>query len=204
MTVVPPSAPPTLAERFARIIAGLCRTVAAQIAGGRLAAPMIVLIWTRLNRLGVRFARVAARGEAGTPPRRRRQHPRPTRPRPAKPCLAGPQTLPRGFLWLLRLVPAASSGASQVRYLLADPEITALIEAVPEAGRILRPLCHMLGIRPPPSLRLARPSAPDPEAAAVRPPPSERPVTPPPRSQDTAPPCAVPAETGACGPPRAG
>src|ERR1019366_837035 len=51
-----PAAPPAPAERFALLIAGLCRAVAAQSAGGRMAGPLIVLIWCRLRRLGARFA----------------------------------------------------------------------------------------------------------------------------------------------------
>ena len=67
--------PTTPADRFALIIEGLCRVVAAQHARG-LAGPMIILIWTRLRRAGTRFASLLARFEAGTlpasaPPRRR-------------------------------------------------------------------------------------------------------------------------------------
>ncbi|MBV8522612.1 MAG: hypothetical protein JOY71_10905 [Acetobacteraceae bacterium] len=39
-----------------------------------------------------------------------------------------------------------------MQYLLADPEMAALLADVPQAGRILRPLCRMLGIRPEPEL----------------------------------------------------
>src|SRR5215469_6810038 len=70
-----PALPTTPADRFALIIDGLCRVVAAQHARG-LAGPMIILIWTRLRRAGARFASLLARFEAGTlpasaPPRRR-------------------------------------------------------------------------------------------------------------------------------------
>ncbi|WP_287988558.1 hypothetical protein [Acidiphilium sp.] len=44
--------------------------------------------------------------------------------------------------------------------MLNDPEILALAAASPAAGRALRPLCHILGLRPPPALR--RPKRPDP------------------------------------------
>ncbi|MGC8478015.1 MAG: hypothetical protein ACP5NP_16815, partial [Acetobacteraceae bacterium] len=39
-------------------------------------------------------------------------------------------------------------------------EIAALAASIPAAGRALRPLCHALGLRPPPALR--RPERPDP------------------------------------------
>ncbi len=72
----------------------------------------------------------------------------------------------------MRLVPQTASGASQLQHLLAEPEMAALIAAAPQMGRILRPLCRMLGVRPPPGLRApppARAPAPaSPAAAAVR------------------------------------
>jgi len=32
-------------------------------------------------------------------------------------------------------------------YLLGDADTAALVEKAPEAGRILRPLCHLLGVK---------------------------------------------------------
>ena len=63
-----------------------------------------------------------------------------------------PYRLPRGFGWLLRVVPETVAYGGQVEHLLADPKMTALLAASPQAGRILRPLCHMLAIKPPPAL----------------------------------------------------
>ena len=62
-----PALPATLADRFALIIDGLGRVVAARHASG-LAGPMVILIWTRLRRAGARFATLLARFEAGTLP----------------------------------------------------------------------------------------------------------------------------------------
>jgi hypothetical protein len=47
---------------------------------------------------------------------------------------------------------------SQLTYLLADPEMVALIEAAPQARRLLRPLCNMLMIKSVPAA-LLRPAA---------------------------------------------
>ncbi len=156
-----PTASPAPAERFARIIDGLYQAVAARGAKGWLPLPLLLLLWSRLRRLSVRFARLAAQVQAGTlrAPRRRPATPRPPRPPPRR--------LPRGFAWLMRPVPEAASAASQLQYLLAEPEMTALIAAAPQAGRLLRPLCRMLGVRPPPSLVLPRPAPP--AAASPRP-----------------------------------
>jgi hypothetical protein len=168
-----PALPATPADRFALIIDGLCRVVAAQHARG-LAGPMIILIWTRLRRAGTRFASLLARFEAGTlpaaaRPRRRtacRSAARPAAPgedgrgaeidrrsppqggSPARSSDASPR-LPRGFGWLLRLTPETACGASQLQYFLSDPEVAALLAAAPRIARALRPLCRMLGVELP-------------------------------------------------------
>jgi hypothetical protein len=167
--------PPAAADRFALLIEGLCQAVAASCGRG-LAGPLILLIWTRLRRLGARFAALAARQRTDKPPPARR--PRPAAPRPRAP------RLPRGFAWLVRLVPEAAVRGSQLRHLLTEPEMAALIAAAPQAGRLLRPLCRMLGVDPPPALRLPRrpgaaPAAPAPASPAqvpsAQPPPRLRP-----------------------------
>ena len=55
-------------------------------------------------------------------------------------------------------MPEASAAASQLQALLGDPEMAALIAAAPrQMGRVLRPLCRMLGIAPPPGLHVSPP-----------------------------------------------
>ena len=50
---------------------------------------------------------------------------------------------------------------------LEEPEVQAIIAAAPrQAGRILRPFCRMLGIRPPPALRLPRRKRASPSVAS--------------------------------------
>ena len=191
-----PSTPPA---RFAGIIDLLCRTVAARIAGGRLPGPLIMLIWSRLRRMATRFAALAARHEAGRLPAPRR---RPRTPRPPSAHPRPPQALPRDVAWLLRLVPESASAASQLQHLLADAEMASLIAAAPQTGRILRPLCRMLGLRPPAALRLPPPAGRlvAPRCAAGRRPP--RSATVPiasPRSRRPAPAPVPPPR--ACGPP---
>jgi hypothetical protein len=62
-------------------------------------------------------------------------------------------------------VPDSVFTASQLRHLLADPEMTALIQAAPQAGRLLRPLCRNLGVELPPCLQ-PPPRPPRPARAA--------------------------------------
>ncbi len=177
-------APPALSDRFARVIDGLRRAVAARGAGDWLAVPLMLLLWSRLRRTAERFARLAAKVRAGTlpPPRRRLRSPRPLRPQPPR--------LPRGVAWLLRRLPQAASAASQLQHLLADPAMADLLAAAPQAGRLLRPLCRMLGVSPPPARSLssgrkqAGPVGPPPARPAAQSRPACRPALrprPPPR-----------------------
>ena len=183
--LLPPDPRPPI-ERFALIMELLCAAVAASNRPrkpfGRLfaavAGPLIILIWTRLRRITRRFTRLVARIQAGRPRRRTTPRPAPPAPPPARPPRprkpAPAQNLPQGFAWLLRLVPETTHGRSQLYHLLADPEMQALIAASPEAGRILRPLCRMLGIRLPPVLlppRLTPEPEPDPSGPAAGPDP---------------------------------
>jgi len=191
---VSPVTPPAPAERLTVIIALLCRAVAARGAGGWLGGVSVILVWSRLRRLASRFVRLAARLEAGTKP----APPRPAAPRPKRP--KPPHRLPRGHAWLVRLVPEAASGASQLQHLLAEPEMAALIAATPQMGRLLRPLCRMLGVAPPPAIAKpppvtgASPSRP----AAVRA-PRASPPAPRPRPRRTS--SGLVALPAACGPP---
>ena len=148
---------PPLIERFALIIEALCQAAAARSARGWVAVAIANLIWMRLRRTGARFAKLAARVRSGELPaaarrsasgasdqpsdfRAERQAKRRRSDRPA-------ERLPRGLAWLLRLVPEAAVYGSQLNHLLSDPEMVALLEAAPQMGRLLRPLCQMLGIR---------------------------------------------------------
>jgi hypothetical protein len=175
-----PTAPPGLAKTFGLIIGGLCEAVARRIAADRTSGPLIILIVDRLRHLLARFTALAARAEAGklrpprqgTPPRRRTPPPgeapppeEPGHPAPdPKPPRQRDRLLPQQFGWLIRFVPyEAASFGSQLQHLLSQPEMVALIEAAPQAGRILRPLCWMLAIPLPPNLRLpAKPRKPRP------------------------------------------
>ncbi|MBV8094423.1 MAG: hypothetical protein JO110_14600, partial [Acetobacteraceae bacterium] len=119
------------------------------------------LAWARLGRLASRFEALVAAVRAGRLPLG--PAPREQSGRDFElPRLEGlpPPRLPGGFGWLLRLVPGAAAYGSQVQHLLADPEMAALLAGAPQAARILRPLCRMLGIRPGPELFASRRRAP--------------------------------------------
>jgi hypothetical protein len=114
--------------------------------------PPLLLVHAWLGRLVQRFAALVARAEAGTlrPPRRGR-HRSPAENPPVKPRPRWPQN----FAWLIKMLPyQAACFGSQLQHQFSQPEMVALLEAAPQAGRLLRPLCRMLAIDLPPALRL--------------------------------------------------
>jgi hypothetical protein len=147
---------PSPPERFARIIDELCKAIAAHGIRGLMTAPLLFLLWSRLKRMATRARALAARLDAGADlsvARQRRAAPRPARQPPPR--------LPYGVAWLIRMVPAAAPSGSQLRSLLTSPEMAALATA-PSMRRLLRPLCRMLGVRPPPLSKRATPPLADP------------------------------------------
>lgn len=138
---------PNFAATFAGIVDLLCRAVAAHGPRTAFAAPVIVLLWSRLRRAARRIDALASALAAGTPLPPPRKDPRRNRPRRTH----GTAT-PRRFAWLLPL-PEAATAASRLRTLIADPAFAPLMESDARFGRILRPLCHSLGIAQPEPLR---------------------------------------------------
>jgi len=175
---------PSLTDRFAAIIRGLRSDVCQRGNQIRLPAWLVTLIYARLTRMIDRFAAIVARDLANPTPKPQA----PTRIRPARPTPdPAPARPPHQFAWLIRLVPptitqgnAAANGRINIQSLLADPELQSLIARNPAAGRIFRPLCHMLGIPTPSILRRPRqPRAPRPESQPPRAPqprPAPRPA----------------------------
>ncbi len=134
-----PSPLPPAADRFASIVGALCRFV-----GERhwiFAPAMTFLVWVRLRRMVVRLSALAERVRRGERmvARRRSAVSAVARVRPAV-------GLPRRFGWLLGLGTNARCYGGQLAHLLTDPEMVALIAAAPGMGRVLRPLCRMLGV----------------------------------------------------------
>jgi hypothetical protein len=200
--------PLTLADRFALLIADLCRAIAARIAGERMAGLFINLISEQLRRMSAGFAALAAGVRAGTVAAATVARRPASRPR-------APRHVPRGFAWLLCLVPKVAPYGAYLPDPLADPEMAALVSAAPQVGRSLRPRCRMPGVRPAPELlRPPATAAPAPAFAeakplrlrAGRPPastaapgrPASRPVGPP---CDPAGFCPTVAAVSGCGPP---
>jgi hypothetical protein len=156
-TPVPPGSP---VERLVRLLDLLCAAIAARGAGGVLTVPLFFLLWRRVRHTAVRAIKIAARFAAGAPPATARPRPashRPSRPRPLR--------LPRGYAWVVRLVPGTAAYGTQLQALLADPLMAPLV-AEPSMRRLLNPLRQMLGVPRPPPLPSPRPAAVSPTPPA--------------------------------------
>ncbi len=204
---IPPPNPP--ADAFAAFVRWLSHAVITRRLMGLFAAPVADDIIDRLRVAKGQLARLAARLQAGTwRPRRitARQPEVNPEPRPKIPRR-------RPFGWLRPLLPDAVHAAGYLDHLLQDPAMVALMQAAPApAARILRPLCWMLRMKPPPVLAPPRrrdapapaPEASPPPAPAITPPGTTSPGTAPPgttpRLRARSPARPVPAR--GCGPPR--
>ena len=174
---------PLLADRFTRIMAMLCDIIAHEGARRRFEGRLTVLIHTYVRRLARRFV-----ARATTPPHKREGvplGPRPTpttaaapRARPAPPpgtadgAADGPR-LPRGQAWLVKLMQPTVAGFGQLRALLAEPEVVALLAARPNLLRILAPLYNAMAY--PPEPRIGPPRRPRPAPANPAPKPPRKP-----------------------------
>ncbi len=163
---------PTISGAFASLVRNMGRTVGDIMFRDRSTAPFLALLHLRLCGLIARFAAIAARAEAGTL-------------RGPRKCGGGRRTgaarvpgpLPTGFHWLGKLVVEANGFGWQLEQMvLNDPEMMALLDVAPQAGRILRSVFWMVGRPVPPTLRRAAVVAPrKPAVRVVKPVRVERP-----------------------------
>jgi hypothetical protein len=137
---------PFCAGRIALIADALGRAVG--VAAGRrlMSGAMSLLVFARIMRartlLLALLERVRVGGIRVSVPR--------AAPRAADPGVlmaSRVDPLPRGFGWLCAMVPSdAATYAGQLQIVLAEPGMAELLANCPQALRILRPLCRMLGI----------------------------------------------------------
>ena len=179
-----PALSPDFVQAFVLILRGVCEAIAARGPKAGADSPLIIPAYARLNRLSARFlalveafraGRLAAprcspatdQAPARTPPMRSVAED--AQAAPSDPPTPPKQLrLPSGFGWMLRFGQEVAGRRSQLEHwLTTEPELGPLLNGAPQAGRILRPLCHMLGIEPPAVLRLPpRPPRERPKPAA--------------------------------------
>jgi hypothetical protein len=143
------------AREFWQITSGVCRAVGACLGGGGKPATLPQdLVEAAYRRVAVAQSRLLALMERVRKGMLRGGWRRPaaTSPRPgfggSREMLHRPEiVLPRRFGWLVHLVGYEAAGrGAQLSHLLGDPEMVALVADVPQARRILAPLCRMLGV----------------------------------------------------------
>ena len=173
-----PAPTPLRASDFARRLGGVLLALAALVAHGLLRdpfrAPLIVPLCTLLGRAIRRLDGAFARFAAGIVPRPRAASPDAASPDAASPRAARPRVksvLPTRRGWLtVALGSQAAAYATQIEFLLAEPEAAQALAGSLAARRILAPIRHMLGVAAP------RPRRP---RVRVRPQPAPAPVAPP-------------------------
>jgi len=154
-----------------------------------LAPPLVLRLHRRLGAMMLAFAALVAHLTefgADAPPRapRRKRAPRPdaaAAPAPetppdtssgttaaavqpeSSPRAARPPRLPGNYGWLPGVSCGVAAGASQLRHLLTDPDMLALLLASPALVQMLRPLCWMLGVDLPVEVLPSRPEPAEPK-----------------------------------------
>ena len=148
-------------ERLALIIDRILCLLSGRNAGGifqrrTLNDPALYLITRTLHRVATRFANVLLRIANGTlcnrPTRKTPSEPRETPEIPPK-RREWPFRLRSTPGWLRKIIEPKhhlNYWADALRDLVRDPELQKLLTPAPQLRQILRPLCTMMGVEPPP------------------------------------------------------
>ena len=128
-------------NHFSSIFTNLKAAIAVVAARKPTLTALLVLVWGRVSRMAARLERLVALWRAGKLPKARRPSQagavRATGMRARYPTAPG---------WLVAEVWEARAYGSQLAHALTEAEMVAFLAAVPQAGRILRPLYRMLGL----------------------------------------------------------
>jgi hypothetical protein len=138
---------------FTTVLTGLQAAIAVVAAREQTLTALLVAVWGRIGRISTRLERLIALWRAGKLPK-----PPVFRGRVAgTPTRAPVRIFPGVPAWLLVAVREAAPFGARLEELLSEAECVAFLAAVPQARRLLRPLCRMLGVgvapRPPGRVR---------------------------------------------------
>jgi len=123
---------------------------------GMLSHLVMMLLYQRLGEICGKIERLAARFQAGRLWRRVSG----AGARKSGAAKTGARIWPGRFAWLVRAAGYQVAGyGCQLRHVLEQPEMVDLMKASPQAARLLKPVCRMLGIE----TQLLRPGVPVPE-----------------------------------------
>jgi len=129
------------------VLSTVLRALRGEVGGwsvrGMLSLVLAPLLYRRLGEITAKIERLTARFLAG----RLRRHVVVARVSGRKGVKTGARIWPGRFGWLVRAACYQAAGyGCQVRHTLEQPEMVALLQASPQAARILRPVCRMLAI----------------------------------------------------------
>ena len=134
-------------HHFSTILASLRAAVAARASRTRALEALLVGVWQRMSRMAQRFERLVGRWRAGRlPPARARAASESRQGVADRAPVAARVRMPSGPGWLLAHMQEAAQFGAQMQHFLSDAEVLAFLAEVPQAGRIVRPLCRMLGL----------------------------------------------------------
>ncbi len=150
---------PEVVRRLEMIVSAVAALIARRFLRDPRYMALIVPLWGWLNRTVRRFGRVrvAAVAAAVRAPR-------------APVVAAARVRLPAGKAWLVKALGWEAAGyGSQLQALMGEPEMVALLAAVPGVVRVLRPLGRMLGVVVGPVVvRVRKARVPKPRVRKVR------------------------------------
>ena len=117
---------------------------------GQLTHELMPLLHRRIGAIGIALERLMARFLAGKAMRRGPRAAAAVAGAVETPVVAARRAesiWPREFSWLATLMAHhATCYTGQLELLLAEPQMVALLTASPQAARLLRPMCRMLGV----------------------------------------------------------
>ena len=126
---------------FTHILSGLQAAIAVVSARERALTALLVAVWGRIGRIRTRLERLIALWRAGMLPKAR-----PSGARQARGGLRVASALPTAPAWLVAAVGEARGYGAQLETMLSQEECVRFLAEVPQARRLLRPLCWMLGV----------------------------------------------------------
>jgi hypothetical protein len=127
---------------FTTLLTGLQAAIAVVAAHERSLTVLLVAVWGRIGRISTRLERLIALWRAGKLPTPRAWLGRVPGATAGKPRSA----LPTTPAWLLVAVREAAPFGARLEHLLSEAECEEFLAAAPQARRLLRPLCRMLGV----------------------------------------------------------
>ena len=127
---------------FTILLTGLQAAIAVVAARERNLTVLLVAVWGRIGRIGARLERLIALWRAGMLPAARVRRGRV----PGTPVNKPISVFPATPAWLLVAVREAAPFGARLETLLSEAECEAFLAAAPQARRLLKPLCRMLGV----------------------------------------------------------